>query len=106
MGEYFRFSLLLLKYFVRPKLDSGLFIETKSLDSDSGQMRLSLELCCLDVSDVQTTLRNLGKDVPSYDVVQAFSKLKKAWPPKGHLIISVNAENEGGRHFFLIFIPC
>ncbi len=74
------------------------------MDSVSGQMRLSLELCCFAVSDVQTTLQNLGKEVTSYDVVQGLSKLKKAWPPKGHLIISVNAENEGGGFFLSDFI--
>lgn len=69
-------------------------------------MQLSLELSCLAVNDVQKTLQNLGKDVTSYDVVQALAKLERNWPPKGHVIVSVNAENEGKEFLFSNPIYC
>ncbi|KAF9533918.1 hypothetical protein CPB83DRAFT_415322 [Crepidotus variabilis] len=73
---------------------NGLRDETKG--TFENESKLALLLCCFDRHGFETTMQTLGTSITSEDLVDALLKMQTIWPPEGHLIISVNAEDQEG----------
>lgn len=85
---------MFFEIFLQTKFQDITLISSDDVKSDIADHALSLHICCFATELVEETYRSLQHNARPEDIALAIFSLKTEWPTQGHLIITVNPQNE------------